>query len=372
MEIKSNIFWNFVKIFWQHKKFIIASCIGIMIITFIVTTLMPKTYKASLTFVIIEEETGFSLSSIIGELPFKLGGFGTTEADRFVAFLESRRIRDIVIKEFDLFKEYGEVYIEHVYKSLNENVDIIDNLDGTVTINCYFKRFPEKAAAMVQLFYDELYKVVLELNRQKSTAFREYVEENYNINQKQLAQLEDSMRVFQLKNKIIEFESQTKFSFEALAQLEAEKQSYKLQIDYLKKFGTGQFEKLKELELKYAIVESNIKKLLSEGENYIFAFNNLPDKGLQYFRLLRDITIQQKIMEILLPLLENAKMEEQKKTANLQLLDPPFIPQYKYKPKRLTYMILITFFLFVIEILFFSIHESYKNSKSDIKAWLQR
>ena len=225
---------------------------------------------------------------------------------------------------------------------------------------------------MAQMFYDELYKLVLELNRQKSTNFRKYVEENFNENQKKLSLSEDSFRVFQLNNRIIEFEAQTKFSFEALAQLVAEKHQYKLQIDYLNKFGTGRNEKLKELQLKYDVTEKTIQKLLNEGENYILALNKLPDKGLQYYRLLRDVTIQQKIMEILLPLLENAKMEEQKKTANLQLLDPPFVPQYKDKPKRLTYMIVIAFILFVSEILFLAIKDTYKNSRKEIKAWLNQ
>lgn len=372
MEVRSNIFWNFVKIFWMHKIFIIISCAVVFVGTFIITTLMPKTYKANLTFVVLEEERGLNLSSIVGELPFKLGGLTTTDVDKFIAFLKSRRIRDVIIQKFDLWEEYKVDYIEQLYKSLDRDVEIVDNLDGTVTINCYFKRYPEKAVQMAQTFYDELYKVVLELNREKSTDFRLYMENSYNETQKKLAALEDSMRVFQLQNRVVEFETQTKSSFEAVAELEAEKQKYKVQMDYLSTVGTSSNEKLKELQLKYDIVDDNIQRLIKEGENYILALENLPNKGLTYYRLFRDIKIQQKIVEILLPLYQNAKMEEQKKTANLQLLDAPFIPQYKSKPKRLTYMIVITFILFALEILFFAVKETYRNSKTEIKAWLNQ
>lgn len=372
MEVKTSIFWNFVKVFWKNKIFITVSCLIIFIGAFIVTSLMPKTYKASLTFVVFKEETGINISSIIGELPFKLGGIGTTEIDKYIAYLKSRRIRDVVIQEFDLWKEYDVEYIEELYMALDRNVEIIDNLDGTVTINCYFRRFPEKAARMAQLFYDELYNLVLELNRQKSREFREYLEENYEENQNRLAQFEDSLKEFQLKNKIIEIDVQTKFSFDALAKLIAEDQQFKLQIEYLKKFGTSKNEKLKEFQIKHKIIQKNIDKIMKEGENYVLALNELPTQGLQYYRLLRNVSIQQKIMEILLPILENARMEEQKKTANLQLLDPPFVPQYKARPKRLRYMLLLTFLLFTIEMLIFGIKESFRNSKDEIKTWLNQ
>lgn len=372
MEIKSNIFWNFARIFWKNKKFILISCTIVFIGTFIVTSLMPKTYKASLTFVVSDEDGGFNLSSIIGDLPFNLKGMGTTDIDKYIAFLTSRKVRDVIIEKFDLWKEYDVQYREYLYKAMEQNVEIIDNANGTITINCYFARYPEKAAEMAQMFYDELYKLVLELNRQKSTEFRQYIESSYQETQKKLSTLEDSMRVFQLKNGIIEIESQTRSSLKAIAELEAQKQQYKIQIDYLKKFSTGDNEKLKELQIKYNILEENILKLISEGENYLLALRTLPDKGLQYFRLYRDIQIQQKIVEFLLPLYENAKMEEQKKTANLQLLDPPYVPQYKAKPKRLAYMLVFTFILFTLEIMVFSLRETYRNSETEIKNWLNQ
>lgn len=332
---------------------------------------MSKTYKASLTFVILEEEGKFSISSIIGDLPFNFGKGQPSETSKYIAFLSSRRIYNKIIDKFNLWEEYNVKYIEKLYKRLESNIEIIDNFNGTVTINCYFKRYPEKAAQMAQMFYDELYKLVLELNKQESKNFRLYVEESYIDAQNRLAQLEDSMRVFQISSKMIQFDVQTKISFETIGKLEAKKQEYKIQIDYLKKYGTEDYALLRELQLKHDVVQKNINNLILNGENYLLALDNVPTQGLEYFRLFRDIQIQQKIVEILLPMLENARMEEHKKTANLQLLDSPFIPQYKAKPKRLKYMIILTFLLFSFEMLFFSIKESYQKNKTEISKWLK-
>ena len=331
---------------------------------------MPKTYKASLTFVVLQEEGQFNLTSIIGELPFNFGGGQVNEITKYIAFLSSRRIYDKIIDRFNLWEVYKAKYIENLYRQLSGNVEFIDNFNGTVTINCYYKQYPEKAAEMAQMFYDELYKLVLELNKQESRNFKLYVEENFNKAQEKLRQLEDSLQVFQLNTKLIEFDIQSKLSFEVVADLEAKKQEYKLQMDYLKNYGTSDNTLLKEYQQKYNTIENNINNLILNGENYILALDNLPEKGLEYFRLYRDIQIQQKIVEILLPMLENARMEEQKKTANLQLLDSPYVPQYKSKPKRLTYMIIITFITFVIEIFSFTILDTYKNNKNEIKKWL--
>jgi len=217
-----------------------------------------------------------------------------------------------------------------------------------------------------------LYKLVLELNRQESRDFRIYIENSYIAAQQRLAQLEDSLRVFQISSKLIEFDTQTKISFETIGKMETQKQEYKLQIDYLKNYGTRDNVLLQELNLKYDIIQKNIDKLIMEGENYLLSLDKLPDKGLAYFRLYRDIRIQQQIVEILLPMLEKARMEEQKKTANLQLLDAPYIPQYKAKPKRLKYMIILTFMLFVFEMMYYAIKETYLANKTEIKTWLNK
>ena len=114
------------------------------------------------------------------------------------------------------------------------------------------------------------------------------------------------------------------------------------------------------MEKKLNAIEQKKNKLYKEGEDYIMAFDKMPVYGLTYYRISRDIMIQQEILKILLPIVQNARIEEKKQTVNIQLVDPPFIPQYKSKPKRLTYMIIFTMIVGIIELFYFALMDAYK------------
>ncbi len=370
MIVQESIFWNFIRIVWQKKKVFLITFFASMIIMFIVTTLMSKTYKASLTFIVNEESSGFNFTSLISDLPFDLGGMGSSQGDKYVALLNGRKIRDVLIKEFDLHKEYGEDYIEFVYKELDNNIEIMDNLDKTLTINCYFKDSPEKSLQMVNLLYNELYKYSLELNREKSKNYREFLENSLSETYLTLSNLEDSMKTFQIKNRIIKFDEQATFSFQILGELEAQKMIYRIEYDVLKLSASKNNPELIDLKRKLEAIKNTKQRLFQKGEEYTLAFDKMPDLGLTYFRLFREIKIQQEVLKFLLPIVQNARIEEKKETVNIQIIDKPFLPQYKVKPKRLTYMIIVTLLLLLAELFYFALIDAYKKNKEEIDSWV--
>ena len=370
MEIKESIFWNLVRILWQKKYIFIISIFSVALITFIITSLMPKTYKASLTFIINKEENGLGINNLLSNLPFKLGSGASSDADKYMALLGSRKIKDKLIKEFDLWNVYKVDYIEQLYKSIAKDVEFIDNMDGTITINTYYKRYPEKAAQMCKMVYDELYNLALKLKKEKSTNYRIYMEENLKSVEQRLSILEDSLKLFQIKYKVINFEEQIKISFKVLGELEAQSLYYKIERDVLKTSVAGNNPKQKEINQRLLAIKKSIDDLHRSGEKYLIAFDNMPNYGLSYFRLVRNITIQQELLKVLLPLVENAKIEEQKSTINIQIIDPPFVPQYKYKPKRLFYMVIVSLITGILMLLYFALMHAYRKNEKEIIEWI--
>jgi uncharacterized protein involved in exopolysaccharide biosynthesis len=55
---------------------------------------------------------------------------------------------------------------------------------------------------------------------------------------------------------------------------------------------------------------------------------------LKYFRTLREVEVQQTLYKTLLPLYEQAKIQEAKTIPILKVVDDAKPPTYKYKPKR--------------------------------------
>ena len=370
MEIRESIFWNLIRILWQKKIIFSISILSTAVLTFIITTIMPKTYKASITFIVNQEEKGLNISTLVNDLPFNLGNMSSADVSKYIALLKSRRIKDRLINEFNLWEEYNADYIEQVYRSIDDNVVALDNMDGTITVDCYFKRDPEKAAKMAQIVYDELYQFSLALKKENATNYRIFMEQNLKNCRVILTSLEDSLKVFQLENKVLEFDEQVKLSFKVLGEMEAQNYSYKIERDLLEASVSKNNVKLKEINRKIMAIEKYIKNLENEGEKYILALDQVPEYGILYYRLKRDIMIQQEILKILLPLVENAKIEEQKSTVNIQLIDPPYVPQYKSKPKRLLYIIIIVTIVAILELLYFAIEDAYRKNRVEIRNWI--
>ena len=64
---------------------------------------------------------------------------------------------------------------------------------------------------------------------------------------------------------------------------------------------------------------------------------------MNYFRLSRNLEIQNKLLIYIVPLFEQAKIDENKDTPTVLVLDPPFVPEKKVKPKRMTLIIMSLF-----------------------------
>jgi len=70
----------------------------------------------------------------------------------------------------------------------------------------------------------------------------------------------------------------------------------------------------------------------------------VPELGIAYLRLYRDFTIQQRIYETIVPILEQARIEEQRDTPTLLVLDKPVVPEMAYAPRK---RVIVTIFFFI-------------------------
>jgi uncharacterized protein involved in exopolysaccharide biosynthesis len=83
---------------------------------------------------------------------------------------------------------------------------------------------------------------------------------------------------------------------------------------------------------------------------------------MSFLRLQRNVEIQTKILTYLLPVYEQAKIEEKKETPTILVLDKPYVAERKTKPKRLT-MVLLSIFgsFFVLSICTIIYETTFKN-----------
>jgi uncharacterized protein involved in exopolysaccharide biosynthesis len=76
--------------------------------------------------------------------------------------------------------------------------------------------------------------------------------------------------------------------------------------------------------IQYKIEQNEIEKKVA----------GVPEAGISTLRLYREVMIQQKILEFVLPLLEQARVDEQKNIPVTLVLDRATVPEKKDRPKR--------------------------------------
>ena len=70
----------------------------------------------------------------------------------------------------------------------------------------------------------------------------------------------------------------------------------------------------------------------------------MPPLFAEYYRLFREVEIQQEIYKVLYPQFEQQKLNFNEINSGLSLIDEPTLPTYKFYPKRA--FIVIAFFSF--------------------------
>ena len=91
----------------------------------------------------------------------------------------------------------------------------------------------------------------------------------------------------------------------------------------------------------------------------------VPEVGLQYARLFRELKLQETLMEFLLPQYEQAKIQEAKDTPTVQVLDKAVPPDLRAKPKRAIMVIMVGFISFIFCAIFVFTLEYYNRMKND-------
>jgi len=66
----------------------------------------------------------------------------------------------------------------------------------------------------------------------------------------------------------------------------------------------------------------------------ILNYADLPEISTTYVRLMAEAEIQQEMLKFIIPIYENARMEEAKSIPGLVVVDQPYIAERKDRPKR--------------------------------------
>lgn len=366
---KPNII-DHIHLLFQWRKLIIINFLVVSFLAAGVSLILPKAYKGVTTILPpVEDDGGLGLSSLIGNLPIgNLGGMGmvSEETYNFLAILNSRTLMTKVAEQFDLLNRYKCEDMENTVKTLREHIWIAVNDDGTILLSAeaatpFLSSSDEVEEArmlsmnMANFFIKELDRINKTLKVERASNTRQFIEKRYLQNLQDLAIAENKLQAFQESNGTVALPEQTSATITAMAELQAQIIAKEVEIESARQLmGDNHSLVLQAKNQRDALLQQvegmTVSKPSKTGQrgDVFLPLDDIPVLGLQYARLLREVMIQQKITEFILPQYEQAKIQEAKDTPTVQILDKAVLPIKRAKPKRAFFVIFWAFLSIII------------------------
>lgn len=249
----------------------------------------------------------------------------------YFAILNSRSLREAVINEFNLAEHYNlrDAEWERVNERLNERLSLGTDRNDYFIISVEDED-PERATAMSIFIVEELNRRSIEMAQREASANREFMEVRVEETRERLLKAENELlEHFQTTN-ILAVPDQNLSTLGAFTELYTQRVSKEIELAFLE----NSFQPDDRLVRQVRFELNEIEKRIAD----------IPEASVESLRRYRELVITQRLLEFLTPLLEQARIEEQRNVPVLLILDEARLPEKRSSPRR-SLIVLITVFL---------------------------
>jgi capsule polysaccharide export protein KpsE/RkpR len=276
---------------------------------------------------------------------------------------------------------------EEVREKLDNNIMIEEMREGGIGFNAIIAvsfsvidEVPERSFEMTKYLYSLLDSVALSINKKNIESSYVMLENRLEQNLKDMEASENALIDFQEANGILEVEEQAKAMVANIAEIKSALVEKEIELAIYRQSLGEQSSRYQSAELAYEELDNlyrsylNKESTMSDQGDIFKSVNQMPPLFAEYYRLFREVEIQQEIYKVLYPQYEQQKLNYNEINSGLSMIDEPTIPTYKFYPKRA--FIVIAFFLvgfvFVVLRLWYEYWlEHIKNEKPELYEKLQ-
>jgi len=279
--------------------------------------------------------SGDGLSGIASSL---LSG-RSEESDQFIIFLESYTVNKAIIDEFNLILRYDNVDsktpVKHTFEELSKRTSFKPLPEGNFVIEVWDEN-PDTAVYMANAYISHLNRLNTEVSMKEATLYREFIETRYLQSEADLLGYQTQLRDFQQKYGVLELTAQIEANLTLIAELTAEKFQAELQKQYFGETVQENSPLLRNAEVQARLADDLINEITTNTDtsDFLLNYTEVPQIGFEYFELMKRIEIETAIQQFIVPLYEQAKLEEAKSLPVVSVLDEPIAPERKSYPKR--------------------------------------
>jgi uncharacterized protein involved in exopolysaccharide biosynthesis len=355
-------FREIIRVSFRRIKTLIILPIIIAVVAAGATLMMDNVYKSTAS-VLPAQDRSFGIESLlggqIGGLASSLiGGGRSGPFDRFLILLNSESVKIRVIEEFDLVNVYKKD--THPYpmtetkRELDNNTNFLGQAEGNFIIEVW-DTDPARAKRMVEFYLQLLSDFSNELSVSDAGAYREFIEQRYDRAFAEVDSLRNQMAAFQREYGVYELPEQLKAYFTIIGEITAEQIQAQIAVDILRNTVGENSTSYAQAKEKLDVINANLSDAyVKADENPLYLnLNQLPEIGMEYYYLLQQVELQTEILKFVVPMYEQALLEEQKMLPTVTIVDHPQIAERKDKPFRSLIVVasLLSAFILIFSVL---------------------
>ena len=375
-----DAFWYVVAILLKWRVLIIIGTMLVAIASVVISLSLPLWYQAQ-TRLLSPEGSGTNplsaaLSSNLSAAASALLGRSGGDFFRYISILSSRTMYERVVDEFDLVSVYETADSEDprgaAIRMFAENVGFpIDNEYEFLSITV-LDTDPQRAADIANFLVQELNRRNQELAAQDATNYRLFVETRFREATATLDSLKNASQQFQEQYGVFNLETQSQVFLEQLASMRAEAITLEIEYEALREQYGSDNSLVKMARSAYETANRKSRAALNGQEDLLpVSRKELPSVFRAYVDLEQELLIQKNILELISPLYEQARFQEERKFQAVQVVDTAIPPTKKAKPKRSIIVIGATISAFLVIVLFVFVIEWWRKNHAYIVRRIQ-
>lgn len=341
-----------------------VSLITSILLFCILLLVYPVSYEAPVTILPPEKNNQMGgLSSLLGGEDFSsliTSGMSNANSQLYMEMLKSRTASLYVVKKNGLVKFYDSKNEIEAAKKLSEKLSIDINKEGILklsvnTSTSFFPIFTSQSdsirrfsAALSNSFVEALDVINREKLSSKAKRARIYIESQLQQTKSLLDSAENSLMLFQKKNKTVSLPEQVQAAIEGAANLKTDIIKTEIELGMLQPNLKEDSKTLLSLKSKLQELRNQYNKLEMGNQDYLVAFKDIPELGKELAELVREVKIQNEVYLLLQQQYFKERIQENRDLPTIEVLDEAIPPLKAAGPRLIFSTVLGGIFTFLL------------------------
>lgn len=335
----------------RRKELLLLVFLGSFLLSYgLIYFFIEEQFEATATLIPREEEMPSAAAGLLRNLrslPLNLGTKSPgSDMDLYTTIIFSRTMLEDVIREFGLIEVYGldtnaGDHMEKAVKRLSKEVLTKETMESAylLTVRAGTR---QRAAAMANFIIRRMNEGIVGLNSSRSGQSRAFLEKRVSEISSELRAAEDSLRAYQERTGLLDVKSQLQGIIAAHTELETQLAAKQFQRGILERMYDRESPQVKEADMQIDVYRKKLAELRTVGDpgSPMLPLHKLPGAVVEFVRRYRAVELNNLILEFVLPLYEQAKIDEKRDYPVLQVIDYAIPPAKKSYPPRTVFALI--------------------------------